>query len=179
MKIRTLGGITAASLALVPGACGGGEETTTTVAVTTTPQVTTTSAEATTTHREATTKPEAPNESRDQAPSPDDSQGDAPAAPAPSDDGGGGAGGPPQLNLSNATRQLGAAQPCGGYVLAGPLTQCEFARNVARDYRENGGAARFTSFNPATGEAGEVSCKPGHPTVCIAGENATVFILSG
>ncbi|MDX6584212.1 MAG: hypothetical protein QOI10_3396 [Solirubrobacterales bacterium] len=88
----------------------------------------------------------------------------------------GGSGGAPALSFSSAKGNLNRGRYCGSYVVAGPNTSCAFAINVAYDYYNSGRASHFVSYSPITGQAYQVYCKYRHPTICVAGNNATIYI---
>jgi hypothetical protein len=79
------------------------------------------------------------------------------------------------LSYSQAKGSLSQARYCGS-IYAGPNTSCAFALNVAYDYFLNGRPRRFQSYSPITGAVYNVYCRGHHPTVCVAGNNASVFI---
>ena len=158
-------------------ACGGGDETTT---------VTTTAAASETPEAEAAGTDEAAAEeiappdakAQDQidqiAEGVEDQQEQENASE--SDTVVGGEKGVPKISFSHAKAGLNRARYCGNYVVAGPNTSCSFALNVAYDYFVNGRARSFISYSPVTGQAYRVYCRGKRPTVCVAGNNATIYI---
>lgn len=88
----------------------------------------------------------------------------------------GGSGNVPPLSFGQAKAGLNQARYCGNYVVAGPNTSCSFALNVAYDYFATGRARRFISYSPVTGQAYRVYCRGRRPTVCVAGNSATIYI---
>ena len=47
---------------------------------------------------------------------------------------------------------------------------------MAYDYFVNGRARNFVSYSPVTGDAYRVYCRGKHPTVCVAGNSASIYI---
>jgi hypothetical protein len=88
----------------------------------------------------------------------------------------GGESGVPALSFSQAKSGLSRARYCGNYVVAGPNTSCSFALNVAYDFYANGQPRSFISYSPVTGQAYHVYCRGKHPTVCVAGNSASIYI---
>jgi hypothetical protein len=88
----------------------------------------------------------------------------------------GGESGVPKLSFSQAKSNLSRARYCGNYVVAGPNTSCSFALNVAYDFYANGRPRSFISYSPVTGQAYHVYCRGKHPTVCVAGNSASIYI---
>jgi hypothetical protein len=88
----------------------------------------------------------------------------------------GGETGVPPLSFSQAKSGLSRGRYCGNYVVAGPNTSCSFALNVAYDYYANGRPRSFVSYSPVTGQAYHVYCRGKHPTVCVAGNSASIYI---
>ena len=88
----------------------------------------------------------------------------------------GGDGGVPKLSYTQAKGGLNRARYCGNYVAAGRNTSCSFALNVAYDYFTLGRARSFVSYSPVTGQAYQVYCRGRHPTICVAGNSATIYI---
>jgi hypothetical protein len=163
--------------ALVLGACGGGDETTT---VTTTAAATEAEAGGAEGTDEAAAEEIAPPDAK--AKNQIDQIADGVAEDQQETDASGsdtivgGSGGVPALSYAQAKGGLGRARYCGNYVVAGPNTSCSFALNVAYDYFVSGRARSFVSYSPVTGQAYNVYCRGKRPTVCVAGNNATIYI---
>ena len=79
---------------------------------------------------------------------------------------------------SGGPANSGASQPattsCPSGVSVNSVTSCEFAANVATEYRSSGSSVIY-AFSPATGRAYMMTCT-GSPTVCRGGNNAEVTI---
>jgi hypothetical protein len=175
-KARLLGlALALLGAALTLGACGGSDSTTTvtTTAAATTETATTGSGEAS---EEAIAPPDAKAQQQidkiaagvsDEQQQTDSSSGDTIA---------GGTGDVPKLSFGQAKSGLSRARYCGNYVVAGPNTSCSFALNVAYDFFANGRPRSFVSYSPVTGQAYHVYCRGQHPTVCVAGNSATIYI---
>jgi hypothetical protein len=88
----------------------------------------------------------------------------------------GGENGVPALSFAQAKSGLSRARYCGNYIVAGPNTSCSFALNVAYDFYANGRPRSFISYSPVTGQAYHVYCRGKHPTVCVAGNSASIYI---
>lgn len=167
--------------ALTLAACGGGEETTT---VTTTAAAAETSdapsEEATTGSGEAAEEAIAPPDAKAQDQIDQIAEGvteeQEQTDSSGSDTIAGGEKGVPALSFTQAKGGLRGARYCGNYVVAGSNTSCSFALNVAYDYFVSGRARSFISYSPVTGQAYQVYCRGKHPTVCVAGNNATIYI---
>ncbi|MBK5219585.1 MAG: serine/threonine protein kinase [Thermoleophilia bacterium] len=68
-------------------------------------------------------------------------------------------------------------RPCGAGVWARNVTtSCPFALNVAREYRQSGGATAFRAYSPETGITYDLSCSGSAPVTCTGGNNAAVYI---
>jgi hypothetical protein len=190
-RILTCALATTLIAALALAACGGSDETTTvteTAAVTTT----TTSADdaATTTDATGTGAETGTGEAAAEEIAPPDAKAqqqidkiaDGVASEqqktdsAPNDTLAGGEGNVPALSFQQAKSGLSRARYCGNYVVAGPNTSCSFALNVAYDFFANGQPRRFISYSPVTGQAYRVYCRGIHPTVCVAGNSASIYI---
>ncbi len=162
--------------ALILGACGGDEETTT---VTTTAAAAEAEGAAAGTD-EAAAEEIAPPDAKAQdqidqiaeGVSEDQQRTDS----SGSDTVAGGSEGVPALSYAQAKGGLSRARYCGNYVVAGPSTSCSFALNVAYDYFVSGRARSFISYSPVTGKAYRVYCRGKRPTVCVAGNSATIYI---
>lgn len=63
---------------------------------------------------------------------------------------------------------------CPSGVSVNSVTSCEFAANVAAEYRSSGSSVIY-AFSPATGREYRMTCT-GFPTVCRGGNNAEVTI---
>jgi hypothetical protein len=86
-------------------------------------------------------------------------------------------GGVPKLTYAQAQKGLSNARYCASDVIAGPNTSCAFALNVAYDFFSTGGARRFVSYSPVTGEYYRVRCRGARPVICRAGNGALIAIL--
>jgi hypothetical protein len=169
------------ALTLALAACGGSDETTT---VTTTAAAASgseaTGEEATTGTGEAAAEEIAPPDAKAQkqldqiAEGLDEEQAQTDASG--SDTVAGGSQGVPALSYTQAKGGLNRARYCGNYVAAGRNTSCAFALNVAYDYFTLGRARSFVSYSPVTGQAYQVYCRGRHPTICVAGNSATIYI---
>jgi hypothetical protein len=167
--------------ALALGACGG-SDTTTTVTETTGAgaSAATSTTTATTGTGEASEEAIAPPDAKAQAQidkiasgvDQEQQQTDSSSSDAIA----GGAAGVPKLSYAQAKSGLSRARYCGSYVVAGPNTSCSFALNVAYDFFANGGPRSFISYSPATGQAYHVYCRGKRPTVCVAGNSASIYI---
>jgi hypothetical protein len=165
--------------ALVLGACGGSDETTT-VTETAPTSGAAGGADATTGSGEASAESIAPPDAKAQAQidkiasgvTAEQQQSDSSSG----DDLVGGEGKVPALSYAQAKSGLSRARYCGNYVVAGPNTSCSFALNVAYDFFANGRPRSFVSYSPVTGDAYRVYCRGKHPTVCVAGNSASIYI---
>lgn len=170
-------------VALVLVACGGTDETTTiteTAAATAAPDSGDATASGETGSGEAAAEEIAPPDAKAQQQIDKIADGVASeqkqSGSAPSDTIAGGEGNVPKLSFQQAKSGLNRARYCGNYVVAGPNTSCSFALNVAYDFFANGQPRRFISYSPITGQAYRVYCRGINPTVCVAGNNASIYI---
>ncbi len=160
--------------ALILGACGGGEETTT--VTTTAASVEVEDAAGGEAAAEEIAPPDAEAQSKIDQIAEGVSDVQQKTDSSSSDTIAGGSGGVPALSYAQAKGNLNRARYCGNYVAAGPNTSCSFALNVAYDYFVTGRARSFVSYSPVTGQAYRVYCRGKHPTVCVAGNSATIYI---
>jgi hypothetical protein len=86
-------------------------------------------------------------------------------------------GGVPKLTYGQAQKGLSNARYCASDVIAGRNTSCAFALNVAYDFFSTGGARRFVSYSPVTGQYYRVRCRGARPVLCRAGNGALIAIL--
>lgn len=177
--------LAAAFAALVLAACGGGDETTTVTVSEAASSDAGASDDATA--ESGSGEGDLPGEAAQEEIAPPDAQAQAEidelagevdaqqdeANAAPDDTIAGS--GQTKLSYSQAKGDLSQARYCGS-VYAGRNTSCAFALNVAYDYFLNGRARRFQSYSPITGAVYNVYCRGRHPTVCVAGNSASVFI---
>jgi hypothetical protein len=69
-----------------------------------------------------------------------------------------------------------SSKSCGDGITAGPVTTCEFARNVRDEYFSHGGGdISVTVYSPVTGKTYVMSCHTGTSHTCTGGNNASVY----
>jgi Glucodextranase, domain B len=80
---------------------------------------------------------------------------------------------PASVNPAPASSNV-SHSPCGGGLVVGSYTTCEFAENVRAAY-DSHGPGTVEAFSPATGKTYSMTCTAGTPVECTGGNNASVY----